>query len=400
MSLDQQQIRNRQQGGLFLLVSLLLIGSNLRAPLTSVGPLIPSIREHLDLSHTVAGFITTLPLIAFALISPFAPKLANRFGMERMIFISMLLLVAGIGLRSVTGVAPLFIGTAIVGIAISFGNVLIPGFIKMSFPFRIGVTTGLYAVFMNIFGALASGVSIPLANFGGFGWQGALAAWAVLAVIAAGLWFPHIGKKKQVATFAAEGGRKKTNMWKSMTAWHVTIFMGLQSLMFYTILTWLPEILQVSGYRLDEAGWMLSLMQFALIPITFIMPIIAGKMKSQKLLSGLTALFFLLGTLGLLSGQTSLIIISVVLFGIACGSGFSLSMMFFTLRTKDGYEASELSGMAQSFGYLLAACGPVIFGGMHDLTGGWTTPLIFLSIIAVILCISGVLAGRDVVIEN
>src|SRR5699024_5062808 len=211
MSLDQQQMRNRQQGGLFLLVSLLLIGSNLRAPLTSVGPLIPSIREHLDMSHTVVGSITTLPLIAFALISPFAPKLANKFGLERMVFISMLLLVAGIGLRSVTGIAPLFIGTAIVGIAISFGNVLIPGFIKMSFPFRIGITTGLYAVCMNIFGALASGISIPLANIGSFGWQGALAAWSILAVIAAVLWFPHIEKKKHVATFAEEGERKKIN---------------------------------------------------------------------------------------------------------------------------------------------------------------------------------------------
>ncbi|HLR14992.1 MAG TPA: MFS transporter, partial [Bacillota bacterium] len=365
-----------------------------------VGPLIPSIREHLDVSHTVVGSITTLPLIAFALISPFAPKLANKFGLERMIFISMLLLVAGIGLRSVTGIAPLFIGTAIVGIAISFGNVLIPGFIKMSFPFRIGITTGLYAVCMNIFGALASGISIPLANIGSFGWQGALAAWSILAVIAAVLWFPHIEKKKHVATFAEEGERKKINMWKSMTAWQVTIFMGLQSLMFYTILTWLPEILQVSGYRLDEAGWMLSLMQFSLIPVTFMMPIIAGKMNNQKWLSVLTGLFFLLATLGFLSGQTSLIILSVVLFGIACGSGFSLSMMFFTLRTKDGYEASELSGMAQSFGYLLAACGPVIFGGIHDLTGGWIIPLMFLSGIAMMLLFFGFLAGRDIVIEE
>lgn len=400
MSLGQQQLRNRQQGGLFLLISLLLIGSNLRAPLTSVGPLIPFIREHLDMSHTVAGSITTLPLIAFALISPFAPKLANRFGMERMIFISMLLLVAGIGIRSVTGVSTLFIGTALIGIAISFGNVLIPGFIKMSFPFRIGITTGLYAVFMNIFGALASGVSIPLANSSSFGWQGALAAWALLAILAAVLWFPHIGTKKKVATFAEDGKRKKTNMWKSVTAWQVTIFMGLQSLMFYTILTWLPEILQLSGYSLNEAGWMLSLMQFSLIPITFIMPIVAGKMKNQKLLSGLTGVFFLLGILGLLSGSSSLIILSVILIGIACGSGFSLSMMFFTLRTKDGYEASELSGMAQSFGYLLAACGPVIFGGMHDITGGWSTPLLFLSAIAIVLFVAGVLAGRDVVIAD
>src|SRR5699024_5534158 len=115
MSLDQQQLRKTQQGGLLLLISLLLIGSNIRATLTAVGPLIPYIREHLEVSHTVVGSITTLPLIAFALVSPFVPKLANRFGMERMIFISMLILIAGISLRSVTGVSTLFIGTALVG---------------------------------------------------------------------------------------------------------------------------------------------------------------------------------------------------------------------------------------------------------------------------------------------
>lgn len=400
MSLEQQQMRSRQQGGLFLLVSLLLIGSNLRAPLTAVGPLIPSIREHLEMSHTVVGSITTLPLIAFALVSPFAPKLANKFGMERMIFISMLLLAGGIALRSVTGVAPLFIGTAIVGIAISFGNVLIPGFIKMSFPFRIGITTGFYVVFMNVFGALASGISVPLSNIGSFGWQGALAAWATLAILAAVLWFPHIRKKERLATFAEDTNRKKTNMWKSVTAWQVTVFMGLQSLMFYTVLTWLPEILEVNGYSLSESGWMLSIMQFALIPITFVLPIIADKMKNQKLLSVMTGSFFLPGTLGLLSGNTGMVIVSVILFGMACGGGFSLSMMFFTLRTKDAYEASELSGMAQSIGYLLAACGPIIFGAIHDLTNGWEAPLFFLCGIAVVLLISGVLAGRDVVIED
>ncbi len=399
MSLDQHQMRTRQQGGLFLLISLLLIGSNLRAPLTSVGSLVPLIREQLDMSHTVVGMVTTLPLIAFALVSPFAPKLANRFGMEKMIFISMIVLAVGIGLRSVTGVFTLFIGTALIGIAISFGNVLIPGFIKMSFPFRIGLTTGLYAVCMNIFGALASGVSVPLSNVGSLGWQGALGAWILLTIVALIAWYPHVKKPVQPLATQAEGARQKPNMWKSMTAWHVTIFMGLQSLIFYTTLAWLPEILQLMGYSSAEAGWMLSLMQFSLIPITFIIPIIAGKMDNQKLLSALTGIVFIIGTIGLLSGVSSVVVGSVILLGIGCGSAFSLAMMFFTLRTKDGYEASELSGMAQSFGYLLAACGPVLFGFLHDVTGSWTIPLIVLCLISVIILGSGILAGRRVVIE-
>lgn len=400
MSLDNQQDKNIQRGGLLLLFGILLIGANLRAPLTSVGSLVPIIRDSLGVSHTLIGTITTLPLLAFALVSPFAPKIANKFGMERTIFISMVILAGGIVLRSVTGVSTLFIGTAFIGIAIAFGNVLIPGLVKLSFPFRIGAVTGLYAVFMNSFAAIASGVSVPLSNATSYGWQGALATWAILAVIAMIVWFPQVRRPAELPEYDVDDGSKKTNMWTSFTAWQVTVFMGLQSLMFYTILTWLPEILQVNGYTATEAGWMLSLMQFALIPVTFIMPIVATKVKDQRLLSAMTGTFFIIGTLGLINGQQLVVVISVILLGIACGSAFSLSMIFFTLRTKDAYAASELSGMAQSIGYLLAAFGPMLFGGLHDIFDNWTAPLILLLVCAGIILTFGVLAGRNVVIDG
>jgi len=399
MSLESEQAKNQKVGGLLLLFGILLIGSNLRAPLTSVGSLVPIIRDTLGVSHTLIGTITTLPLLAFALVSPFAPKIANKLGMERTIFISMIILVIGILLRSVTGVSTLFIGTAFIGIAISFGNVLIPGLVKMSFPFRIGAVTGLYAVFMNTFGALASGVSVPLSEATSYGWQGALAAWAILAVVAMFVWFPQVKRPADLPDYDVDTQHEKTNMWSSLTAWQVTVFMGLQSLMFYTVLTWLPEILQVNGYTASEAGWMLSLMQFALIPVTFIMPIIATKVKDQKWLSVMTGLFFFVGTLGLINGQQVIVIIAVILLGIACGSAFSLSMIFFTLRTKDAYAASELSGMAQSIGYLLAAFGPMLFGGLHDIFNNWTAPLFLLLICSGVILIAGVLAGRNIVID-
>ncbi len=123
-------------------------------------------------------------------------------------------------------------------------------------------------------------------------------------------------------------------MWTSFTAWQVTLFMGLQSLMYYTCLTWLPDILQFHGYSSSQAGWILSLMLFALIPINFLIPVVADKMKNQKILGALTGAVFLLGTIGLFSANLVLITISVILIGIGCGSGYSLSIMFFTLRTK------------------------------------------------------------------
>lgn len=399
--LKEGKNQNRTKQGAFLLIlGILLFASNLRAPLTSVGALVPSIRDSLGVSNAAVGVITTLPLLAFAFVSPFSPKVASRFGMEKTIFFSMILLLIGMMLRSVTGVATLFIGTALIGIAISFGNVLLPGYIKLSFPFKVGIITAFYTVFMNVFGALAAGVSVPLSEIGGFGWQGALAAWGLLVLIAIIIWFPQFKNIMQRTETNPETISKKTTMWKSFTAWQVTIFMGFQSLMFYTPMTWLPDILQLNGYSLAEAGWLLSLMQASLVPVTFITPIIADKMNNQKLLGVLTGVLFILGVLGLLSGQQALIIISVILIGAGCGSGFSLSMMLFTLRTKDGYEASELSGMAQSIGYLFAAAGPVLFGGLHDVTGSWFTPLIMLLVVSAVVLITGYLAGRRIVINE
>lgn len=397
MSLREQHQQQPIRGGLFLLIGILLISANLRAPLTSVGSLVPIIRDSLGVSNSVIGTITTVPLLAFAIVSPFAPKLAHRFGLERTIFVSMIILLIGTVLRYVTGVGTLFIGTALIGIAISFGNVLIPGMVKMSFPLRVGAITGLYAVIMNVFGALASGVSVPLANIESFGWQGALAVWGIVTVIALFIWAPQL--KNPTKMPVAEDDQKKTNMWASFTAWQVTLFMGLQSLMYYTVLTWLPDILQASGYSESIAGWLLSLQLFALIPMTFIIPIIAGKMDNQKLLGALTGIVFTLGILGLMSSNFYIILISVILLGIACGTGFSLSMMFFTLRTKNVTEASDLSGMAQSFGYLLAALGPVLIGLLQDLFHSWTMPLVLLLICGAIILIVGFLAGRKVVIE-
>lgn len=398
MSLREQTREQPIRGGLFLLLGILLISANLRAPLTAVGSLVPVIRDSLGVSNSVIGTITTVPLLAFAIVSPFAPKLAHKFGLERTLFASMIILFIGTTLRSVTGVSTLFIGTALIGIAISFGNVLIPGMVKMSFPLRVGAITGLYAVIMNVFGAIASGVSVPLSNVELFGWQGALAIWAVVTVIALLIWAPQM-KRPTKMPISKEEEKQKTNMWKSVTAWHVTLFMGLQSLMFYTILTWLPDILQASGYSESEAGWLLSLQLFALIPMTFIIPIIAGKMNNQKILGALTGVVFILGVVGLMSSEWYVILFAVILLGIGCGTGFSLSMMYFNLRTRNVMEAADLSGMAQSFGYLLAALGPVVIGVLQDLFHNWTMPFVLLIICATIIGIVGTLAGRDIVIK-
>lgn len=382
-----------KRNSLFLLIGVILVSTNLRGPFTSVGALIPFIRDDLDISNALAGSITTLPLLAFALISPFAPKIANRIGMEWTITLSLVLLITGVVIRSLGEITFLFIGTFFIGFAIAIGNVLIPGIIKMNYPLKIGLMTGIYAIFMNLFGALGSGISVPLASIGGFGWQGALSVWAILAVISLIVWLPQLNSRRHRKTSVKS--ERKNNLWRSPLAWKITLFMGSQSLIFYTLITWLPDILSENGYDSNSSGWMLFLMQFAIIPITFIIPVVAEKMKNQVWLSMVTGLLFIIGLGGLLQGNLAMAPLWVILLGIAGGSAFSLSMMFFTLRTKDGKEAAELSGMAQSFGYLLAALGPVLVGSLHDVTDGWTVPLSLLIIISVMLLIVGMLSGQE-----
>src|SRR5690606_7146147 len=295
-----------------LIIGIILIASNLQEPLTTVGSLIPFIRDDLAISNALAGTITTIPLLAFAFLSPFAPKLAHKIGMESTIFLSLAVLSIGILLRSLFGVTSLFVGTLLIGLAIAIGNVLIPAFIKIEFPFKVGIMTGIYAVFMNVFASLASGLSVPISNINGVGWKGSLAVWVILSLIALVVWIPQLLKRNS-SNIEIDTTREKEekNIWKSALAWNITIFMGFQSLIFYTFVTWLPELLHHHGYSSTSAGWMLFLLQFAIIPITFIIPVIAERMENQKLLSVLTALFFIVGILGLMVGNKILLVISI-----------------------------------------------------------------------------------------
>lgn len=388
-----QNIMNNKKLRWLLIIGVILVGANLRVPLTSAGALVSFIRDDFGISNALAGAITTLPLIAFALLSPFAPKLANKIGMERTIAISLILLIAGILIRSASGIELLFTGTLLVGLAIAIGNVLMPGIIKMNFPYKIGLMTGLYAIVMNVFGALGSGLSIPIATSGNLGWRGSLVIWGGLALITLIIWLPQLAKKHNAKKNI--NNQQIDGLFRSSLAWKITVFMGSQSLIFYTLITWLPTILMANGYDIHLAGWGVFIFQFASIPFTFIIPIIADKMKNQVLIAFISSLLIIIGLVGLLAGLSDLSILWIILLGAGNGSAFSLSMMFFTLRTRDGYEAAELSGMAQSFGYLLAAFGPVMVGGLQDISGSWTLPLTLLAGVSVLMLLMGVASGKN-----
>ncbi|MCS1384710.1 MFS transporter [Lysinibacillus sphaericus] len=353
---------------LLLVIGVIFLASTLRMPLTVVGPIISFIREDLGISNVLAGFLTTIPLLAFAIVSPFAPVVARKLGLELTLFLSTILLAVGIVLRSLGTTGLLVLGTMIIGVAISFGNVLIPGLLKLKFPYHVGLLMAFFTMSMNLTAGIGAGISYPIAN-AVLGWQGALAIALALVILTIVIWLPQLKFNKPEPTVISTKAR--IPLWKSPVTWAVTGAMGLQSLLFYTTAAWIPEIYIAQGVAADRAGWMFSIMQISQVPMALVVPIIASKMTSQRPLVLIFTAFYVIGFTGVVMEWTSLAVLWMILLGLAGGASFALAMMFFTLRTRTAFEAADLSGFAQSLGYLLAAVGPILFGYLHDLFGGW-----------------------------
>jgi CP family cyanate transporter-like MFS transporter len=389
------QRRRLRVRSVLLVLGFVLLAANLRPALTSVAPLIGQIRTDTDISNGVAGLLTALPLLAMGVLSPITPRLAPRFGMERMLLASMLVLAVGILLRSAGAVAALFLGTTVLGAAIAVGNVLLPSIVKREFPERAGLMTSTYSTALAISAAIAAGASFPLANQIGIGWRASLALWALLALVAAVAWLPQV-RSARPTNASTETSTGVGGLWRSALAWQVTLFMGLQSLGYYVVLTWLPEILQEqAGISASRAGWMLALAQAVGITSIFLAPVLADRRPSQYgVVVGAVTLVGT-GALGLLVAAGTGTALWVVLLGLGQGACFSLALTFFSLRAPDPEHAAALSGMAQSVGYLLAAVGPFFFGVLRDATQAWTVPLALLCAVAVCLLITGLGAARN-----
>lgn len=381
-----------------LVAGIILIAANLRAPITAVGPLVGAIRESTGISGSAAGLLTTITLIAFGLVSPIAPRIARRIGIEATLFVGTAAILLGVVLRSLPYVAALFAGTALIGMAIALGNVLLPTLIKRDFPHKLGMMTGIYSVSMNLWAGIASGVSIPLAESAGLGWRGSLGFWAALSAVAAVVWLPQLLRTTGETSASAQkpaAGRRASSLWRSSLAWQVSLYMGLQSFLFYANVSWLPEILHDRGLSYETAGWFLSLMQIVSVPASFATPILAARLRSQRPFVAVLCAILFVSYAGLLfaGGTAALAAVWIVLLGVSMGSAFSLSVLLFSLRTTSVRQSAELSGMAQSIGYLVACVGPALIGYLHDSTHGWTWPLILMTAIVVGKLVAGLGAG-------
>lgn len=382
-----------------LIAGILLIAINLRPALASVGPLIEDIRVSTGLSSSLLGLLTTLPLIGFGVLSTFTPLLTSRFGIGGTMLVAMGLLCVGCGLRTLDSIPALYIGTLLAGISIAIGNVLLPSIAKRNFASESGFITSLYSSAMGLGAALAAGASIPVAHDLGLGWRGALGIWAIPALIAGIVWLPQVrGLKPSESSRSLSKALK--DLGTSTLAWQVALFMGLQSLTFYVVLAWLPAILQSRGYDAEYSGWMLSLSQATGILGSLTIPVLAGRRPDQRgIIAGLFCVE-LVAIFGLLFPALGFVEIWITLIGMVLGGSFGLALLFIVVRSTDTESATELSGMAQSIGYLVAATGPTLFGSLLDLSGNWDWGLYMLLVIAVLKLAMGLGAGRSITLAD
>ncbi|WP_158893151.1 CynX/NimT family MFS transporter [Amycolatopsis anabasis] len=379
-------------GGALLAVAVVLTALNLRPAITSIGPLLDEMRHSLGASATWAGLLTTVPGLCFAAAGLAAPLLARRWGQGVAVGLALAVLTVGLLLRVLDGPLVVLGGTLVATAGIALINVLIPVVIKDSFPARIGLMTGIYTAALQGGGALGSALTPPLDTAFG-GWRQALASWSVLAVLALVVWTLAARGHAGVRRAAADEERGGRSLLRSPLAWIVTLFFGLQAFLAYVVMGWLPQVLMDAGVSRGDAGLLLGLISLIAVPISLTVPPIAARQGSQSgWIVGLGVLGFT-GMVGLTVAPGAAPLLWSILVGLGM-SVFSLALTVIALRARTGEDTARLSGMAQGFGYLLAAVGPFVFGLVHDLTHGWTVPFLVMLTVFALQMVAGALAGR------
>lgn len=370
---------------------IVLVALNLRAAIAALAPVLPEVRGDLGLSRATAGLLTTVPLLCFGLLAPLAGRLGRRFGSDRVLFAGLLGIAVGVAIRSQGSAVAAFVGTVVLGMGITVGNVVVPPVVKRDFPAHAGAVTSAYTASLTGGAAVAAAVSAPTA-LAGLGWRFGLLVWALPALVAAAVWLPRRRllpppELPEEATHAPRG-----RVWRSGVAWAIAAFMAAQSLLFYATTAWLPALLQDQGVRAEPAGIALSAFSLLGIGGSLAVPLVSRRV-SHRTLGVVVAAMWSVSLAGLLAAPGAYPAWTFVS-GIAQGAGIALALTLVVDRAGDTRTAHSLSGMVQGVGYVVAAAGPFVLGALRDAAGSWSPPLWVLLTAAVCLALFAVLTGR------
>lgn len=380
-------------GGTLLAVAVILVALNLRPAVTSIAPLLGDMREELGTSATWAGLLTTMPGLCFAAAGLTAPRLSSRFGLGRVISGALVVLTAGLVLRTVGGPHVVIGATLLACAGIALINVLIPVVIKGSFPTRVGLMTGIYTAALQGGGALGSAVTPGIEEPLG-GWRLALAAWAAIAVLALLAWLPASRRHRSSWAVSTELTGKPRSLLRNRLAWTVTLFFGSQAFLAYIVMGWLPQIFIDNGIDKLQAGILVGVVSLIGVPVSLIISPLAARATNQSGWIVALGVLGFAGAVGLLVAPAAAPWVWSLLIGVGM-SAFSIALTVIALRARNAEDTAQLSGMAQGFGYLFAGLGPFLFGLLHDVSDGWTIPFAMFLTVYVVQIGAGAVAGRN-----
>lgn len=371
---------------------VMLVAFNLRSALTTVGPLLTGIRSETGLTAPAAAMLTTLPVLFLGLAAAAGPWTTRRVGLDRGVLAAILLVAVGLGLRGFGGLPALFAGAAVSASGIGLAGVLLPGLVKRDFPARAGLVTGLYTMLLCLGAAAGSALTVPLSRVFGGDWSTALAVWSLPAFAATLAWAP-VALRGAAPPPAARGATVPLRLWRDPLAWQVTGFMGFQSALAYILFAWAPAILQGRGLDPLEAGYVTSLMSLGQAPAALAAPVLAGRLRDQRLLACSILALICVCFLMTLYGPRRVIAPAVAGLGAGLGGCFGLGLTVLVLRARDVATAGALSAMAQGGGYCLAALGPFAFGLARE-SGSRDLPALLFCGIALAAGLFALGAGR------
>jgi MFS transporter, CP family, cyanate transporter len=400
---EQNPGTTRRPWGMALFVAgIIALGFNLRAAITSLPPVFPELSDSLHLSTATLSLLAAVPVLCFALFSPLAAPLGRRFGEEMVLLAAVVLLAAGLVLRAAVPSVLLFPGTIIAAGAIAFLNVLFPSLVKRRYPHQAGLLIGIYLVSLCSGAILASLVAVPVYQATGDSVPVALGLWALPAAMAALVWLPQRKLHTTPGDLIPPGRRAPGLMSVSrhLLAWQVMGYMGLQSLIYYAALSWLPILFRDRGAGAVTAGTLLALMNLGNAVTALLAPVLAHRARDQRLLVAGTTAASAAGLAGVWFAPLASAPAWVILLGFGQGASLALAIYFTTARTHDPATAGALSAFMQGGGYLVATVGPLAIGFLHTASGGWTVPVVALLVVLVGQLATGWPAGRNTVLPE
>ncbi|MGP6170024.1 MFS transporter [Microbacterium sp. A204] len=384
---------------IFAIIALCLVATLMRPAITAVGPVIDRMSQDTGIPLALLGSLSTIVLITWAIVSPFAHGVGRRFGLGGAVLAAMGLLAVGVVVRSLPGsTAWLWVGTAIIGVALAIGNVLLPAVIKRDFPLRVPMMMGVYSALLGGAGAVASGLAVPIANLTGSdvgaGWRVALLlTGAAIAPLALFVWWFVSRHEMRAMRGSTAAPASRLGIWRDPIAWQVAAYMGVQSTTFYVLVTWLATMSLATGRSDTLAGVDVMIYQmFSLVGALTVAFAMRG--RGARITPGALPLLGFVGIIGLMIWPEA-IGIWVVPLGVFSGLSLGVSLTLMAQRARDHHTSSALSGMSQSVGYAIAAIGPALFGAVHAMTGNWTVPLIILLVTMTLQGVFGAFAARD-----